>query len=310
MQTIEYKGQSRQSIATFRGRARNQQSAAPAPRSLGHHFESSLPPRKGGKINRHTYLLGFAVNHRKQRADRNLTATGTGICARTKSPCRKPSPNPPIPALKSARLLDTLRTKLIACALHVAKCSQVPPAPARCCGRRISPVPVEEFRHPESVSLAHGGAGRKRSANFAPALGAGCHLCVLCDSRAALDAFFAHARQDAFLERVQRAADGFCVPLHSRPGGRADTSGACRAERFAIDSANVRRLFSRAGVRHRFHGRARGIRAAFLRAPRLDRSGRRGLHEPRAFNGSRPAGDSGGPRGLPGLFPLSRRRMA
>src|ERR1700690_1563631 len=185
-----------------------------------------------------------------------------------------------------ACLLDTLRTMLIACPLHVAQRSQVPPAPARSRNRRLSPLPLAQFRYVKSLSLAHGGASRQQRKHFAAVARPRGDLRLLRAPRSPLDAFFTHARENAFLECVQRAADGLRLPLHPGPRGRTDSASACRAERQSLHSAHVRSLFSRARFRHRRDRRPRGICPPLLRAPRLAHGRRRYLHEPRAFCGS------------------------
>src|SRR5580704_6277712 len=94
--------------------------------------------------------------------------------------------------------LDTLGSLLLRCEINAAHfTTDFPAAAGPGCAWRFG-VQVSQFDHPGRISVVHSGTITARRADFLAGADRGDDLRMFCDSRAALDAIFAHAGCDPF----------------------------------------------------------------------------------------------------------------
>ena len=149
-----------------------------------------------------------------------------------------------------AVLLDTVETLLLRFQSNAAQMASLPAASPRCSGPRLFSLQIPRLDHARRIPLVDGRFLDPRSPHLAAAAFASGHLHLLRTSSVAMDAFLPLARQDRFLERLQRDARGIHLQCSSWPGGRAGSPRAHCAEERALDARNVRRVRSGARVRY------------------------------------------------------------
>ena len=158
--------------------------------------------------------------------------------------------------------LDTFRSLLLRCEINAAQFTKAAPAAARRGRRGLFILQVPQFHHPGRISLVHGRAIAAGCAAFFTAAHHGHGLRVFRDSVFALDALFADARPDAFLERLSGDAHGLYLHILAGPRRRTHSTCSDREEGRAFHSAHVRRLRAGARFRHHRDGRHCRVRTA------------------------------------------------